>query len=65
MTGAGEKPEDESPLLSIPEWQRRLLDERLADLEQNPHEEQTWEEVKAELPGRLGFGEVGDAPPVW
>lgn len=43
------EPEDEGRFLSIPDWQRRILDERLADLEQNPHDEQTWEEVEAEL----------------
>ena len=42
-------PEDEVRFLSIPEWQRRILDERLADIERNPGDEQTWEEVKAEL----------------
>jgi putative addiction module component (TIGR02574 family) len=42
-------PEDEARFLSIPDWQRRILDERLADLESNPNDEQTWEEVKAEL----------------
>ena len=42
-------PEDEVRFLSIPDWQRRILDERLADIERNPTDEQTWEEVKAEL----------------
>jgi putative addiction module component (TIGR02574 family) len=42
-------PEDEARFLSIPDWQRRILDERLADIERNPGDEQTWEEVKAEL----------------
>jgi len=42
-------PEDEARFLSIPDWQRRILDERLADIERNPNDEQTWEEVKAEL----------------
>jgi hypothetical protein len=41
--------EDESCLLPIPDWQRRILDDRLANIEQNPNDEQTWEEVKAEL----------------
>jgi putative addiction module component (TIGR02574 family) len=43
------EPEDETRFLSIPDWQRRILDERLADIERNPDNEQTWEEVKAEL----------------
>ncbi len=43
------EPEDEVRFLSIPDWQRRILDERLADIERNPADEQTWEEVKAEL----------------
>jgi hypothetical protein len=43
------EPEDETRFLSIPDWQRRILDERLADIERNPNDEQTWEEVKAEL----------------
>ncbi|HEX4498217.1 MAG TPA: addiction module protein [Thermoanaerobaculia bacterium] len=43
------EPEDESGFLPIPDWQRRLLDDRLAGIEQGPNDEQTWEEVKAEL----------------
>ena len=43
------EPEDEVRFLSIPDWQRRILDERLAGIERNPSGEQTWEEVKAEL----------------
>jgi putative addiction module component (TIGR02574 family) len=43
------EPEDETRFLSIPDWQRRILDERLANIERNPNDEQTWEEVKAEL----------------
>jgi putative addiction module component (TIGR02574 family) len=43
------EPEDETRFLSIPDWQRRILDERLDDIERNPDNEQTWEEVKAEL----------------
>lgn len=42
-------PEDEIRFLSIPDWQRQLLDERLEDLDENPGDEQPWEEVKAEL----------------
>lgn len=44
-----ELPEDETGFLPIPDWQRRILDERLADIETNPDAEQPWEEVKAEL----------------
>ena len=43
------EPEDEVRFLVIPDWQRRILDERLADLDRNPDDEQTWDEVKAEL----------------
>ncbi|HEX7184859.1 MAG TPA: addiction module protein [Thermoanaerobaculia bacterium] len=43
------EPEDEARFLSIPDWQSRILDERLADLDRNPGDEQTWDEVKAEL----------------
>ena len=43
------EPEDEARFLSIPDWQARTLDERLADLDRNPGDEQTWDEVKAEL----------------
>jgi hypothetical protein len=41
--------EDEAKFLDIPDWQRRILDERLADFERNPGSEQTWDEVKAEI----------------
>jgi len=30
----------------LPDWQRRLLDERLAALEANPEEGSTWDEVE-------------------
>jgi putative addiction module component (TIGR02574 family) len=43
------EPEDEARFLPIPDWQRQILDERLADIDRNPGAEQTWEEVKAEL----------------
>jgi putative addiction module component (TIGR02574 family) len=43
------EPEDEVRFLAIPGWQARILDERLADLDRNPDDEQTWDEVKAEL----------------
>jgi len=35
--------------LSIPDWQRRILEERLEDLDRNPNDEQPWDEVKKEL----------------
>jgi len=41
--------EDEAKFLAIPDWQRRILDERLADLERNPGSQQTWDEVRAEI----------------
>lgn len=43
------EPEEETGFLAIPRWQRQILDERLADLKRYPDDEQTWEEVKAEL----------------
>ena len=43
------EPEDEKSVISLPAWQRQILDERLADIMLNPEDEQTWEEVKAEL----------------
>ena len=43
------EPEDEARFLSIPDWQARILDERLSDLDRNPSDAQTWDEVKAEL----------------
>jgi putative addiction module component (TIGR02574 family) len=43
------EPDEEVSFLAIPGWQRQILDERLADLDQNPEDEETWEEVKAEL----------------
>jgi hypothetical protein len=43
------EPEDEVQFLAIPEWQRQILAERLEDRDRNPADEQTWEEVKAEL----------------
>jgi putative addiction module component (TIGR02574 family) len=46
------EPEEETRYLAIPGWQRQILDERLADLESHPDDEQTWEEVKAELSAR-------------
>lgn len=43
------EPEEETGFLAIPGWQRQILDERLADLKEHPEDEQTWDEVKAEL----------------
>lgn len=34
------EPAEEAGLLAIPVWQRQILDERLADLEQHPDAEQ-------------------------
>jgi len=45
----GVENEEESSFLVLPGWQRQVLDERLVDLELHPEDEQTWEEVKAEL----------------
>lgn len=43
------EPEEEAGFFALPAWQRQVLDERLADLERHPEDEQTWEEVKAEF----------------
>ena len=42
-------PEDEARFLCLPDWQRRILQDRLADLERNPDDEQPWDQVKEEL----------------
>ena len=42
-------PEDEARFLCLPDWQRRILPDRLADLERNPDDEQPWDQVKEEL----------------
>ena len=41
--------EDEAPFLALPNWQRRILHERLEDLDRNPNDELPWAEVKQEL----------------
>lgn len=43
------KPEDELPFVSIPEWQRRVLGERLANMDRSPEDEEPWDDVRAEL----------------
>jgi putative addiction module component (TIGR02574 family) len=43
------EPEDEAHFVPIPDWQRQILSERLADLERNPTDEQPWEEVREEI----------------
>jgi putative addiction module component (TIGR02574 family) len=43
------EPEDEVRFLSLPEWQRRILRERLVDLDRHPDDEQPWNEIKEEL----------------
>lgn len=42
-------PEDEARFLCLPDWQRRILQDRLADLERNPDDEQPWDQVEEEL----------------
>lgn len=39
--------------LPVTDWQREILDERLADLQRNPQGSRSWEEVKARLKQRL------------
>jgi putative addiction module component (TIGR02574 family) len=41
--------EDEARFLSLPDWQRHILQDRLADLTRNPDDEQSWDQVKEEL----------------
>jgi putative addiction module component (TIGR02574 family) len=41
--------EDEARFLCLPDWQRRILQTRLADLERSPDDEQPWDQVKEEL----------------
>jgi len=43
------EPEDEARFLAIPAWQREVLAERLADLAENPDDEEPWEKVRAEV----------------
>jgi putative addiction module component (TIGR02574 family) len=35
--------------VDLPDWQRRVLDERLAELEANPDEGSSWEQVEARI----------------
>ena len=35
--------------VSVPEWHREVLDERLAEYRANPAEGRSWEEVEADL----------------
>jgi predicted DNA-binding protein len=35
--------------LSLPEWQKSILRDRLADLDRNPEDEQPWDQIKEEL----------------
>ncbi len=37
----------------LPEWQKRLLDERLRDADENPDAFALWEEVEAEVLAQL------------
>ncbi len=34
---------------ALPDWQRQLLDERLADLERHPEDGSSWEEVRERI----------------
>ena len=45
---------------SVPlaEWQKQLLDERLADLERNPESGIPWNEVRSGILGRLSKKEA-------
>jgi putative addiction module component (TIGR02574 family) len=39
----------EADAAPLPEWQRRMLDERLEDLEKNPDAEVPWPEVRGRI----------------
>jgi putative addiction module component (TIGR02574 family) len=43
------EPEDEVRFVSIPAWQRRILEERLEDLDRNPEDEQPWADIRTEI----------------
>jgi putative addiction module component (TIGR02574 family) len=45
--------EEETESGDLPAWQASLLDERLADLERNPEDGLSWDEVKAALQADL------------
>ena len=36
----------------VPEWHKRVLEERLRDIEENPDDESPWEDVEARLARR-------------
>jgi putative addiction module component (TIGR02574 family) len=40
-------PEEEIRLLSLPDWQKSILRDRLADLDRNPEDEQPWDRALA------------------
>jgi putative addiction module component (TIGR02574 family) len=37
----------------VPEWHKKLLDERLADADANPDDSVPWDEVREELEAKL------------
>jgi putative addiction module component (TIGR02574 family) len=41
--------EEEVRLLSLPDRQRSILRDRLAEVDRNPEDEQPWDEVRREL----------------
>ena len=40
---------DEVASRAVPQWQMRELDRRLEEIERNPRDIQSWQEVKAEI----------------
>jgi putative addiction module component (TIGR02574 family) len=40
---------DTEPATTLPDWQRQILDARLAELEANPEAGSSWEEVEARI----------------
>lgn len=47
--------DEEAEAAPLPEWQRKILDERLRDAEANPDDWVSWEEAKAKI--RAGLAE--------
>ena len=44
---------DDAEAVPLQDWQKKLLDERLDDLERNAHDGVSWQELQAQLLGKL------------
>jgi len=49
IVDSGGKQLSTARVLALPDWQQRILRERLADLEHHPDDEQPWSKVKEDL----------------